>query len=172
MKWLKRTEPTAADIAYAAGFFDGEGTIDIRRRRTHGGKYERYELRLSLGQMDIRPLLRLAELFGGSVQKQNAKLHSWVCTGPGARDFLIAVRPHLIVKDGQADTALEFCATFNGVRGCSVKGRRGFAKHGNGVIAERHRCFLEVRAIRQRAGVRPRHRDTVLPPSAVQGASL
>ena len=99
-------------IAYAAGFFDGEGTVDIRYRTTHGGRYDRFELRIAISQLATNVLDWLVEHFGGSwhTRNKNTNVSVWVLTGPPAVDFLGLIRPYLIVKAAQADVAFEFGA--------------------------------------------------------------
>ena len=52
------------EIAWAAGFFDGEGCITHGRRHADGS----VPLRLALNQVDRRPLDRFAQILGGSVK--------------------------------------------------------------------------------------------------------
>lgn len=100
---------TENDIAWAAGFFDGEGTIDARpRQRAHRCEYR---LSLYVGQVDPRPLRLLAVLFGGSVASRRAgrrgrPMWMWRVTGVGAETTLRTLLPYLIVKAEQARLAL------------------------------------------------------------------
>lgn len=79
------------EIAYAAGFFDGEGNITIQ----HGYP------RVTISQVDRRPLEMFQAQFGGNIVRQrNSYNHSWnlVINGVKARQFLIAIRPYCTVK--------------------------------------------------------------------------
>ncbi len=94
---------------YIAGFFDGEGCIDIRYRTTHGGKYQRFELRLTISQVFRLPLDKIAEQWGGSISpRRSGNIHYYVVTGKQANALLTAIRPHLLVKADEADIALSF----------------------------------------------------------------
>jgi len=95
--------------AYYAGFFDGEGSISIVRRKPHG-----HILHVDVGQVDRRPLDALKTRFGGTVQRQarhsygQRDLWYWKVSARSALPFLEAVLPHLIVKREQAELALAF----------------------------------------------------------------
>lgn len=114
---------TVAECAYAAGFFDGEGTvfiaIDRGRASTRGPIFN---LRVTAAQVDRTPLVWLQSRWGGSVVQRRRGEHqhsAWTCFSRGAAQFLRDVRPYLIVKADEADVALEFQAMlFNpGTRG-------------------------------------------------------
>lgn len=76
--------PAATDIAWAAGFFEGEGCVYNSGR---GGV-------ILVGQKDPEVLFRLKGWFGGSIHKRNhtgAKritLYAWMISGDRARNFL------------------------------------------------------------------------------------
>lgn len=101
---------SVADLAWAAGFFDGEGCIVGSRGRTGGAYY--FTLMVSVGQVDPRPLEHLRGLFGGTVQPHRVKTAKvqassvWTVTGGYARNFLNAVEPYLRVKGERARLAL------------------------------------------------------------------
>ena len=70
----------ALDLAYAAGFFDGEGHIAIaynsRAKKHSGGRdyfNERYWLYVQISQIDPRPLQWLQKRFGGALREVRAK---------------------------------------------------------------------------------------------------
>ena len=55
------------ELAWAAGFFDGEGSVGTyfcdRRHKMYGGKPQK-NIIMSVSQKDIRPLLRFQEAIG------------------------------------------------------------------------------------------------------------
>lgn len=101
-------EPT--EVAYFAGFFDGEGSV---------GAYPKYGVyRASLTNTDVRALRRARELWGGAILCQTAATRArmshpsrrdtwrWELAGHSARDFLEAIRPFVKLKGDQIDTYL------------------------------------------------------------------
>jgi hypothetical protein len=103
--------PTQA--AYIAGFFDGEGSVNVYFRKAHNGRrYGRLTARLS--QNDPAVLRWVQEVTGlgtvhvgqhTSLHKPNPN-HMWVVVCEEARRFLPLVRPFLIVKAAAVDRAL------------------------------------------------------------------
>jgi len=103
---------------YLAGFFDGEGCIDVQRMYP-GGKYRqtlyvRPRLRITQAMSGRVVIDRIASTFGGSVHhrkvQQNPRAQdsvSWeCCTVETNRRLLNIMLPHLIVKREQAILAL------------------------------------------------------------------
>lgn len=99
------------DLAWAAGFFDGEGCISapvrvrVRNRRD-------YSLSLYVGQVDPRPLMRLRSYFGGEVVPRTSwgkgrPIFMWRVSGTTAEATLRLLLPYLMVKEEQARLALE-----------------------------------------------------------------
>lgn len=95
-----------ARVIYAAGFFDGEGSITI----IIGRGSQIGSLFISVGQIDERPLLLLQELWGGSINLDNKRVSRWRINHQKASDALAEMLPHLIVKREQAKIAIEFLA--------------------------------------------------------------
>lgn len=97
------------DLAWAAGIIDGEGCIDISLRQ---GRYA--QLDVSVVNTDPRLLLRLRELFRGSVhhrphqtsRPRHRMTWRWTIVSRQAETFLRQVRPYLVIKQEQADIAL------------------------------------------------------------------
>lgn len=95
-------DPT--ELAYFAGFFDGEGCVAI-----YPGKYV-----ASIANTDVRPLRRAQELWGGYISMWEARarryavqdLWHWQIYGHSARPFLEAIRPFMMLKGEQVDVYL------------------------------------------------------------------
>lgn len=125
---------TEVDKAYAAGLFDGEGSVQIPfPKNTNGVRY--HKLQVSVANTDPRPLLWLKERFGGDVShllripKTGTKPGlRWACGNRIAAAFLEAVRPYLIIKAEQTDIALAFRETVRKPGGMT-HGRHGTAKN-------------------------------------------
>jgi len=98
------------EIAWAAGFFDGEGYIGISRGYFVDKRWGPYHhMKISASQRIRLPLDRLVAIFGGSVCKANTReLYLWTCTTRGAARALEAMLPYLTVKRDQALVALGF----------------------------------------------------------------
>lgn len=99
------------DERYAAGFFDGEGTVSIRvhRVKVRGRRYPHHRLHAVVAQRDTAVLYLFAERWGGSVKETtSAKVGYWRVADKLAERFLRDVVEHLVVKRYQAEIALSF----------------------------------------------------------------
>lgn len=104
------TVVTDTDLAWAAGIIDGEGSISLARCKRQG-KDETYSLRVQVGNTDPRMILRLKELFGGSIPKVENRgrykpMWRWILYGNAAAVFLTSVLPYLVSKRDQAECGL------------------------------------------------------------------
>ena len=99
-------------LEYIAGFFDGEGCINIYSSSSRRG-HVRTRLRASIGNTDRRPLDAIRGKFGGQIRTlrgHNRPVFVLVWNGATAASLLDALRPFLIVKATQADLAKEYWA--------------------------------------------------------------
>jgi hypothetical protein len=99
------TAPTPIDLAYLAGFFDGEGCV---RAREDG------HIGVVVSQVGAVPLSRFQELFGGNVRELRRpasplwrSVSQWALYGRRSINFLEAVLPYLTVKAEQARLAIQ-----------------------------------------------------------------
>jgi hypothetical protein len=105
-------------VIYAAGFFDGEGTVGTPHRRF---------LYVAASQVDPRPLQLLVELFGGAIYShhQGPKFEAkrvkpawrWNLTGASAAVALAEMLPYLIVKRDVAELGIALAALTSTVDG-------------------------------------------------------
>ncbi len=104
-----------ADIAYAAGFFDGEGCVQLYMRPS-GRDRNCLRCSLSAAGSDGRPLYWLVERWGGTVKWDASEkrittgrrpIGNWHIFGNQAEVFARDVLPYLIVKREQMDLWLE-----------------------------------------------------------------
>jgi hypothetical protein len=95
-------------IAWAAGFVDGEGCIQIVRNRHNAmaGEYQ-YKVSLTVVQKAKSPLTKLVEIFGGEVKKHDGYWR-WTVMCAQADSVLRALLPFLVLKKSQAELALSF----------------------------------------------------------------
>jgi hypothetical protein len=96
---------------YMAGFFDGEGCINI----TICGKNRQTVLRVYVVNTDKDILLKIQSKFGGrlyhSDKGNNKGWKTFRCLdwrGPHAIKLLQSIYPHLLLKRPQADLAFKF----------------------------------------------------------------
>lgn len=118
--WESETE-----LAYAAGLFDGEGSVMIRLRP--GGRFKpgrerkRYHLlTVSLSSTDEVIIAWLNQRWPGVVNQhvyrneRHKPAWRWILDASKAEAFLHDVRPYLILKGPQADLAFQLRATLVG----------------------------------------------------------
>jgi hypothetical protein len=113
-------------LAWAAGFIDGEGSIQIARSRKPKPEAvakkrlwnPQIYLYMRANQVDPRPLERLRDMFGGSLMlRQPRKTGAikgqqpqwvWTVSGPMAYAAVKLMRPWFMVKGERADIAMSF----------------------------------------------------------------
>jgi LAGLIDADG endonuclease len=105
------------DIAYIAGLFDGEGSINIFRKKNKSGSFS-YYLEITITNTDFPVLSWLQSVLGGRVDKtSNIKLQGsrplrrWRASCRDAHRILLTLLPYLRVKKTQAELAIEFQST-------------------------------------------------------------
>lgn len=100
------------DIAYAAGYFDGEGTITTCLRT----------LRIQVLSGDYWCVKLFGDLFGGGCSEvtprpttyaPGLRMFRWIKTGRGAIDAVYLMRPYLRAKGAEADVIIHAGFTFN-----------------------------------------------------------
>ena len=130
---------------YAAGFFDGEGTIWIALSKTDGWRF-----RAVVSQNDVTPLKMLQARWGGWIKAEYRPQGIHWRWGLNRKQlvlqFLSDIRPFLIVKAEAADVMIEFISA---VLPPEINGRRGMG------IAERGRrirLMKKLKAITARRG--------------------
>jgi hypothetical protein len=117
------------EVAYTAGFFDGEGCVNIARYLKRGRPY--HTLAIVFTNTDFQVLNWLHQRWGGHLstptQPSSPRHHPSrdlrLSAGP-ARPLLRAMLPYLIIKKQQVEIALEFIDARSDNRG----GRYGDAQ--------------------------------------------
>lgn len=117
---MKNSQPMRPDmkisnceLAYIAGFFDGEGYVGIARKRQHNGKSDSYVVRTTLTNTDRDVLIWVLNRFGGSIRQARPKPKRQPCfclhiTAKASILFLRKILPFLRIKKGRANLAIEF----------------------------------------------------------------
>ena len=106
------------DLAYIAGFFDGEGCIRIAKSIQYGKKIRpapSYTLQCKVTNTNLLVLEYMQDLFGGSIylnnknRKENHKpCYCWYMYNDVAMDFLVQVKDFLKLKFTEAEYAIAF----------------------------------------------------------------
>lgn len=108
MESISKTE-----LAYIAGFFDGEGNVGLYHRNKNSNTLT---LSVALYNTNPIPLMRCKELFGGCICSQKSQAATehdwrtewaWRATTKKAEHFLRQVFKYLIIKKEEAAIALE-----------------------------------------------------------------
>jgi hypothetical protein len=98
-------------LAWAAGFFDGEGCIILRKQVNKRLGWCSYVLSISVSNTDLRSLQKLEELFGSSVHRRapmvrRKPIWDWRLDALKGERCLRLLLPWLVVKHEQAELAL------------------------------------------------------------------
>ena len=106
-------------VAWAAGFFDGEGYVTIQERNSkiNGKRYRGYYLRVGLKHVAPEPIYELQTLFGGTVRVESRKnnkdgcrrkdIHVWQLSCQEAKNCLVQLMPYLVNKNKVAELGIE-----------------------------------------------------------------
>ncbi|TMG31525.1 MAG: hypothetical protein E6H93_06360 [Chloroflexi bacterium] len=101
------------EVAYTAGFFDGEGCVNIARYLKRGRPY--HILAIIFTNTNFQVLEWLHQRWGGNLIRQVVRGNprhrpcGYLRLSPGpARPLLIAMLPYLIIKKSEAEIALQF----------------------------------------------------------------
>jgi hypothetical protein len=108
------------DLAWAAGFFDGEGSLGIYRKTQYhrGRKYAGWHVHARVAGCCREAIERFAEIVGeGTVRKEprltagNRNVWVWCGASATAMDSLSRLLPYLTVKREQVELGIEFRKT-------------------------------------------------------------
>ena len=133
-------------LAWAAGFFDGEGSVFVeiaKNKNTRRGV--RNLLTASVTQTSTPCLNLFKEYFGGSIatitesrrqHMNNSVCYMWRVRSKDALTFLEAIAPYVVVKKEQVELALQYPLT-------SADGRK-YAGHHNPLPDEVHNWRMEI----------------------------
>lgn len=95
-------------LSYLAGFFDGEGSISILKRKKGSWNVSHF-IRVSIGQKDGATLDWIKDGFGGNVYIVSRDgSYVWAVSDYKGYDFLKTLVPFLHYKKPQAELAIKF----------------------------------------------------------------
>ena len=105
------------NLAWCAGFFDGEGyiTIQSRNSKVNGKRYTGYYLRIGINHVAIEPLQEMQRVLGGTIRQQTAhtvvgnrkQRHSWQMSCQAAKEALVQMMPYFKNKNKVAELGIE-----------------------------------------------------------------
>jgi hypothetical protein len=139
------------DAAYAAGLFEGEGCVSIRRSRTRSGGSQTW-LAVVIKMADSEPLYWLQERWGGSVRPGGetrpgrAQTEQWAIVARKVTAFLSDIQPYLLSAKRRA--AVAHALAFQAQKRAGG-GWGDLAEY----QAEQERFRLEMRRLNQRVAV-------------------
>ena len=104
-----------ADLAWAAGFIDGDGCISMYQVKRVYRKYHEFKIQLSAVNTNLECLQKLQLMFGGSInvmhkgddERNWKKSWIWIVTHRRAARVLEAIGPYMLIKHERAVLALE-----------------------------------------------------------------
>ena len=136
-------------LAYAAGYFDGEGTINV----LSCGRGS--QLRVELTSYDLDSLLVFEELFGGKPRSDGwdgvkFQLFRWAKNNREAISVLSAMAPFLRAKKTQAELALGSGWEFQGRGGLRLTDSQRERDPHSSALSERQRNSIRERSHRRR----------------------
>jgi hypothetical protein len=115
----------AHDLAWCAGFFDGEGFITIQKRnqKYKDKVYIGHYLRIGINHVAPEPLQEMQRILGGTLRKQSLETvvgnrkprHSWQMGCGQAAEALKKLMPYFRNKNKVAELGLEFQKTMQPV---------------------------------------------------------
>jgi hypothetical protein len=107
----------AHDLAWSAGFFDGEGFVTIQKRnsRVNGKQYEGFYLRIGINHVNPEPLYEIQRVLGGTIRQQNPhkvtgnihQRYSWQLSCQQAKEALVQMMPYFRNKSQVAELGIE-----------------------------------------------------------------
>lgn len=138
------------ELAYIAGIIDGEGSIQIFKRKPSKSSIAKRQKNfwhtsyVKISNTDIRLLDWLKKRVGGSIQKGKRRGKRRNCyelhINPSkSTELLQKVYPYLVIKKEQADVVFEFRSTYEN-RYC----RGGLPKH---ILEAREKCYTQLKEL-------------------------
>lgn len=111
---IRGKQPTKLDLAYIAGFIDGEGSIGLYKRTPRGDHNPEYIVQITIVQVEKEVLEYIKSFFGGCLSKKkiysdkHRQSYQLKFTHNKAVEFAEQIEPYLIIKREQAKLIKEF----------------------------------------------------------------
>lgn len=145
------------ELAWAAGFLDGEGCFTVLPSNGN------YQCLVDAAQMNPEPLMKLKKLFGGNLRFANSVYGGnwyWRVYASNASEVAKAVLPYLVYKNRQAEIIIEFQET-KGIQGKITSAE---------TFALREALCQESKALKKRHPASAERTSEEAPPVQVDGA--
>ena len=139
-------KPSATELAYMAGFLDGEGYVAISKsKKITKWRSVGLTLTVAISQINPEPLLFIHQFFGGHLREEPAKKnrrksYTWLISSKAAYNFLLAVLPYLKVKKDEVKVGLKFQETMG----------RPLMKVPENILDERQKLYTEMKSFKSR----------------------
>jgi hypothetical protein len=142
-------EISETDKSYAAGIFDGEGSVTINWSKK---RYHRIDVRVAM--VDSEVIYWFGTVFGGHVDltnktKTGRQIYRWTLHCRRAANFLRIILPYLRLKKLRAELGIEL-TEITRKRG-ALKGKEGNTPLHEKELERRHEIALRIRAENQRS---------------------
>lgn len=108
---MEYSEIQEIDLAYAAGLFDGEGSISIIKQNSQKDRLTpSFTLVVALANNDPQAHLFFVNKFGGTVNYSNRwhRTYQWKLFANEASKFLTLILPYLRLKKYRASIGIQF----------------------------------------------------------------
>lgn len=133
---------TELELAWLAGFLDGEGSVNIGRMHQHGKVH--YEAAVVVCNTHLETIERIQVWLGGKLTTRNEPERRKPCYylgwyGARALEVAAMVVPFLVTKKRQADLLLQFPLGKHGVHHSPEQAGREL---------ERERLYLELKQVK------------------------
>lgn len=152
---------TAVDWAWIGGFFDGEGTFGIARKRPNAKHKEQsilYQPQVKVSVTDERPIKWLKENVGGNYYCYDSKsskwkdYYRWETYGDSIVEFIKHVSPYLRIKKEVSDVVLDLQLRVSSYpfRQRRNKGKKGYLPMDVSELKERQKLYEKARLLNKR----------------------
>lgn len=152
---MNKTTLTTEQLAYLAGFIDGDGSLECQKQTQKRSKTPRYVLRLSFTLATEEPLKTFTQWFPcktycypptDSTRSPRHRLHIYKNT---AVSLIAQCLPYLIIKQQQAELILEI----EKIRATNTPDRKKFSQKGSkpmpsSAVKKMEKLFLKLRSLK------------------------
>lgn len=143
------------ELAWIAGFIDGEGCITIKKYARYKNQSTRYQAYVCCSQATednieaLKALQILQKHFGGSLYRQSKSKDTraresfqWLLVSSSAMECVKQLLPYLIIKKKQAELLIQYQS--------ELKSNRGAKRLTNEILQKRYNYWYEMRKLNVR----------------------